>query len=104
VDARAGLDDVDKRKFLALPGLELRPVGRPARSQSLYKLFRRATLKKPNDILSKDTKRVHLKKENINFVETLPAPKSVFIRVVLLKRVSSCKAGHFVVLITIAFQ
>jgi hypothetical protein len=38
VGPRAGLDDVEKRKFLILPGLELRPVGRPARSQSLYQL------------------------------------------------------------------
>jgi hypothetical protein len=30
-----GPDDVDKRKFLTLSGLELRPFGRPARSQSL---------------------------------------------------------------------
>jgi hypothetical protein len=36
VDPRAGLDDVDKRKFLTIPGLELRPLARPARSQSLY--------------------------------------------------------------------
>jgi hypothetical protein len=27
---RAGLDDVEKRKFLTLPGLELGPLGRPA--------------------------------------------------------------------------
>jgi hypothetical protein len=38
VDPRSGLDDVEKRKFLTLPGLELRPLGRPARSQSLYRL------------------------------------------------------------------
>jgi hypothetical protein len=38
VDPRAGLDDVEKRKFLTLPGLELRLLGRPARSQSLYRL------------------------------------------------------------------
>jgi hypothetical protein len=38
VDPRAGLDDVENRKFLTLPGLELRPLGRPARSQSLYRL------------------------------------------------------------------
>jgi hypothetical protein len=38
VDPRAGLDDVKKRKFLTLQGLELRPLGRPARSQSLYRL------------------------------------------------------------------
>jgi hypothetical protein len=38
VDPRAGLDDVEKRKFSTLPGLELRPLCRPARSQSLYRL------------------------------------------------------------------
>jgi hypothetical protein len=38
VGPRAGLDNADKRKFLTLPGLELRPLGRPARSQSLYRL------------------------------------------------------------------
>jgi hypothetical protein len=32
VDPRTGLDDVEKRKFLTLPGLELRPLGHPARS------------------------------------------------------------------------
>jgi hypothetical protein len=30
VGSRAGLDDVEKRRFLTLPGLELRPLGRPA--------------------------------------------------------------------------
>jgi hypothetical protein len=35
VDPRAGLDDVENRKFFTLPGLELRPLGRPARSQSI---------------------------------------------------------------------
>jgi hypothetical protein len=32
IDPRVGLDDVEKRKFLTLPRLELRPRGRPARS------------------------------------------------------------------------
>jgi hypothetical protein len=32
VGPRAGLDDVEKGKFLTLPGLELRTLGRPARS------------------------------------------------------------------------
>jgi hypothetical protein len=31
VDLRAGLDDVSNKKFLNLPELELRPLGRPAR-------------------------------------------------------------------------
>jgi hypothetical protein len=38
VSPRAGLDDVEKRKFLTLPGFELQPLGCPARSQSLYRL------------------------------------------------------------------
>jgi hypothetical protein len=38
VDPRAGLDDLVKRKFLTLPRLELRPLGLPSRSQSLYRL------------------------------------------------------------------
>jgi hypothetical protein len=38
VGPRAGLADVEKRKFLTLPELELRPLSRPARSQSLYRL------------------------------------------------------------------
>jgi hypothetical protein len=39
VDPRAGLVDVEKRKLLTLPELELRPLGRPARSQSLYRFL-----------------------------------------------------------------
>jgi hypothetical protein len=37
VGPRTGLNDVEKKKFLTLPGLELRPLGRQARSQSLYR-------------------------------------------------------------------
>jgi hypothetical protein len=33
VGTAAGLDDVKERKFLTLPELKLRPLGRPARSQ-----------------------------------------------------------------------
>jgi hypothetical protein len=46
VDPRAGLDDVEKRKLLTLPGLELRPLGRYPRSQSVYRLsYPRSNLK-----------------------------------------------------------
>jgi hypothetical protein len=38
VDSIVGLDDMEKRKFLTLPELELQPLGRPARSQLLYRL------------------------------------------------------------------
>jgi hypothetical protein len=35
---RAGLDDVENRKYLILPGLTLQHLSCPARSQSLYQL------------------------------------------------------------------
>jgi hypothetical protein len=38
VDPRAGVDDVEKRIFLTLLGLEHRTLGHPACSQSLYRL------------------------------------------------------------------
>jgi hypothetical protein len=38
VGPTAGPDDVENIKFLTLLGFELRPLGRPARSQSLYRL------------------------------------------------------------------
>jgi hypothetical protein len=38
VDPRAGLHDMEKLKFLTLPRLELRPLGRRARRQTLYRL------------------------------------------------------------------
>jgi hypothetical protein len=38
VGPRASLGDMEKRKFLPSPGLELRPLGRSARSQALYRL------------------------------------------------------------------
>jgi hypothetical protein len=39
VGPRAGLDDPEKRKFLTLPGLELRPLSHLARSMWLYRLL-----------------------------------------------------------------
>jgi hypothetical protein len=38
VSHSVGMDDVEKRKFLTLLRLELQPLGRPACSQSLYRL------------------------------------------------------------------
>jgi hypothetical protein len=38
VNPRAGLDDLEKSKFLTLPGLKLRPLNRPPRSPSQYPL------------------------------------------------------------------
>jgi hypothetical protein len=47
VGPRAFLEDVEERKFLTLLGLELRTLGRPARSQSLYRLrYRGSKLRK----------------------------------------------------------
>jgi hypothetical protein len=36
VGPRTGMDDVEKRKILPLPGLAFRPLGRTACSQSLF--------------------------------------------------------------------
>jgi hypothetical protein len=38
VGLRSGLYDVERSKILSLPRLELQSLGRPARSQSLYRL------------------------------------------------------------------
>jgi hypothetical protein len=38
VGPRTGLDYVEKRKILSVPGLRLRPLGVSSRSQSLYRL------------------------------------------------------------------
>jgi hypothetical protein len=38
MNPRAGLEDLERKKFFTLPGLELRSLGRPASSQSLYRL------------------------------------------------------------------
>jgi hypothetical protein len=39
VGHRTGLDDVERKKISPLPGHELRPLGRPARGQMLYRLL-----------------------------------------------------------------
>jgi hypothetical protein len=38
VRPRADLDDVEKRNYLTLPGLELRTISHPPRNQLLYRL------------------------------------------------------------------
>jgi hypothetical protein len=38
VGPRNGLDDVKERKFLSLPGIELRTLGHSVRSHSTHKL------------------------------------------------------------------
>jgi hypothetical protein len=49
---RPGLDDVEKRKFLTPPGLELRPLGRPARNQvSIPTTLSRQTFSVPMSVL-----------------------------------------------------
>jgi hypothetical protein len=39
VGPRAGLNDMEEWKFFTLPELELGPLGRPTRNQSLYRLI-----------------------------------------------------------------
>jgi hypothetical protein len=48
VGPKASLDDMEKWKFLTLPGFELRLLGSPARSQSLYRLGHRGSRKQTN--------------------------------------------------------
>jgi hypothetical protein len=38
MDLRTGLDDVEERKLMTLPGLKFRTFGHPVRCQSLYLL------------------------------------------------------------------
>jgi hypothetical protein len=52
----AGLDGMKKGKFLPLPGLKIRSLGRQARSQSLYRLRHSGSL----------SHRVHLNHEEEN--------------------------------------
>jgi hypothetical protein len=49
VGPRAGLDDVDKRRFFTRSGIELRPLGLPARSQSLHRLGYPGSLNKDKE-------------------------------------------------------
>jgi hypothetical protein len=49
INPRAGLDDMKKWKFLTLPGLELRPLGRPTSSQVMYRLRYPGCLKQTYD-------------------------------------------------------
>jgi hypothetical protein len=104
VDPRACLGDVEKRKLLTLPRLELdHSVVHPI--VSLYTdCALPARCSERNDRISKHSRRVNFKKQQINnFAEMLPRPKSGFLTVVFVKCVSY-KVGHLVVLLTIAFQ
>jgi hypothetical protein len=70
VGPRAGLDEVKKTKFLTIPGLELRILGRVARSQSLYRLSYRGS---PSHIVHKGKKRSKERKRHIRESQNCPA-------------------------------
>jgi hypothetical protein len=75
VDPRAGLDDVEKRKFLTLSGLKLRPLGGPAHSQSLYRLCY------PDSILEDINQLVLPKYWNIyllSYLASIPEERNLF--------------------------
>jgi hypothetical protein len=55
VERTGGMDNVEKRKLLTLSGLELQPVGRPARSRSLYRLRYRGSCYKDSFTPMEDT-------------------------------------------------
>jgi hypothetical protein len=65
VDPRAGLDNMEKLKFLTLPGLEPRPLSRPARSQSLYRLRYHGSHREGRGELERDKKETLWEEEGI---------------------------------------
>jgi hypothetical protein len=83
VGLTAGLNDMDKLKFLPPPGLELRPFGRPTRSQSLYRLRYPTSLHKVDIYLqfkSENTQICHFNYEsyvnhNMKAPEAVPVTK-----------------------------
>jgi hypothetical protein len=53
VDLRAGLDDLEKRKFFTLPGFELRPLVQvEVVYRSLYIIYNSHTVKVLGDLLA----------------------------------------------------
>jgi hypothetical protein len=66
IDPRAGLDNVEKRKFLTLSGLKLRLLSHPARSQSLYRLCYLSSNTIKNIFSTCNTIKLHV--ENIPFI------------------------------------
>jgi hypothetical protein len=93
VDPRASLDGLESRKFLPPSGLELRPLGRPARSQSLYRLLSLCSKK-----YTVYTLKVHLAKWGMNGIrckeifrynkQTLNSHDKVHCLVLILPRIS----------------
>jgi hypothetical protein len=55
---------MEKRKFLTLPGLEFRPLGRPARRQSLYRLRYPGSLRNETIVT-----KMRLKKDTLQEIE-----------------------------------
>jgi hypothetical protein len=53
VGPTTGVGDVENTKILPLPGLELRPLGRSARSQSLYRQRNRPIVEAEGSRLAK---------------------------------------------------
>jgi hypothetical protein len=68
VGLRVGLEAVEKGEFLTLLGLELRPLCRPASSQSLYRLSEAPYLNLPNEVI--------LLFEPVRFLHCVLLPKS----------------------------
>jgi hypothetical protein len=85
VGPRAGLDDLEKRKFLTLPGLEIRPLSCPARSQSLYRL-RYPDSPIETNICSKFRKLVTYENNNLSVLNEQEMPVSLMINSNWVKR------------------
>jgi hypothetical protein len=77
---RIGLGDVKKRKFLTLPGLELRLLGRPALSQLLYRLCY------PGSMLFKHTIKI-IRRDSSLLVQWLAAVLNTGVRFLVMARI-----------------
>jgi 2-polyprenyl-6-methoxyphenol hydroxylase-like FAD-dependent oxidoreductase len=84
VGPRTGLDDMEKWKFFPPPGLELRPLGRPARSQSLYRL--RYPEKQKNHTRITKNQKVNEWRKNIRKQENVLRPRLSLSKMFLLSR------------------
>jgi hypothetical protein len=70
VGPRTCLDDVEKIKLLTLQGLKLRPLRRPARSQSLYRL------RYPGSLFREEKVIFHITANNFTYsVQSVPGGK-----------------------------
>jgi hypothetical protein len=95
VGTRAGLDEVEKRKFLSLPGLELRPLGHPACSQSLYQLrYTIPSKSNPHDMHVLDYHSASTENSDLAYHHLFCVPNIIYFLISLCKSKGSYNTEH----------